>query len=114
MNWLNALSAANGLNSGECDLSDDSQEGDWRFPNIKELQSLVDFRYFLPALSDAAGTAQWREDDPFSGVQYDNYWSSTSYAGDSSRAWMLNLSNGNVFSDDKSINHCVWPVRGGQ
>jgi hypothetical protein len=114
MNWLNALSAANGLNSGECDLSDGSQEGDWRLPNAKELQSLVDFRFFDPALSDATGTAQWSEGDPFSGVQFVSYWSSTSYADRSSDAWHLLAPVGLLTFGEKANDFFVWPVRGGE
>jgi len=103
--WADALAAANTLNSGECSLSDSSAEGAWRLPNIKELQSLVDFSRVNPVLPSGY---------PFSGVQSDNYWSSTSYADNTSNAWNLNLNNGNVNNDDKTNTNYVWPVRGGQ
>lgn len=50
----------------------------------------------------------------FSGVQSNNYWSSTSNADNTSNAWNLNLNNGNVNNDDKSNDNYVWPVRGGE
>ena len=40
--WETALSDANTLNSGECGLSDGTVEGEWRLPNMKELNSLID------------------------------------------------------------------------
>jgi len=39
--WPNALNATNTLNSGECGLSDGTVAGDWRLPNVNELESLV-------------------------------------------------------------------------
>ena len=40
--WAMALSDANTLNNGECGLTDGSVEGDWRLPNVREMQSLID------------------------------------------------------------------------
>lgn len=105
LDWTLALGAANALNSGECSLTDGSNEGDWRLPNIKELQSLVDFGRYNPAFPS---------DHPFSGVLSGSYWSSTSDADGSSDAWGLNLYYGNVGNGDRSISNGVWPVRGGQ
>jgi hypothetical protein len=45
-----ALNAANTLASGSCGLTDGSAAGDWRLPNVKELQSLIDFGNVNPAL----------------------------------------------------------------
>jgi hypothetical protein len=70
--WFNALNAANTLASGSCGFTDGSVAGDWRLPNVKELQSLIDFGHFNPSLP---------LDHPFSGVQSSLYWSSTTYAG---------------------------------
>jgi hypothetical protein len=85
-----------------------------RLPNVKELQSLIDFAYFSPALSNATGTAKWTSGDPFSGVQSLSYWSSTSFAGSPNGAWGVGLGYGNVGSYGKTGNNYVWPVRGGQ
>ena len=70
--------------------------------------------FFNPALPNTAGSGKWTEGDPFTGVQSNFYWSSTTYAGNTDYAWFVNLSYGNVCNDDKTITNYVWPVRGGQ
>ena len=113
--WATALTDCNTLNDGECDLSDDSVEGDWRLPNVMELLSLIDWRYSIPALSNAAGTGQWTSGDAFTGVQSDYYWSSTTRAGSTDRAWYVYLGSGLVNVGNKTGTPLrVWPVRGGQ
>jgi len=112
--WTTALTASAALADGTCGLSDSSVAGDWRLPSRFELESLLDLEYFYPALSNAAGTAQWTEGDSFAGVQSDNYWSSASYVLYPSSAWRVGLYDGSVHSGDKTNTHYVWPVRGGQ
>src|SRR3989304_9745665 len=63
--WEQALSVANSLASGSHGLTDGSKSGDWRLPNVKELQSLIDFAYADPALSSASGTSKWVNGDAF-------------------------------------------------
>ena len=77
--WEQALSDANTLAGGYCGLIDGSKAGEWRLPNVKELQSLIDYDFFDPVLSNTAGTGKWTQGDPFTGVQMDYYWSSTTY-----------------------------------
>jgi len=103
--WTNALSNANTLASGACGLTDGSVARDWRLPNAKELQSLIDFGQFNPALPSG---------HPFSGVQFDGYWSSTPSGTNTSNAWTVTFYNGSVYSDtDKGQARYVWSVRGG-
>ena len=47
--WGEALAAVADLANGSCDLKDYSKRGDWRLPNVKELQSLIDFGQSSPA-----------------------------------------------------------------
>ncbi len=112
--WTTALTAAQALSNGACSLSDGSVAGDWRLPSVNELQSLIDHEYYIPALSNAAGTAQWSEGDVFAGVRSNIYWSSTSNALYPSEPWAVTLGFGNVGSLGKTDTSYVWPVRGGQ
>ncbi len=100
--WATALTNANGLASGSCGLTDSSTAGQWRLPNIVELQSLIDFAYSNPALTSG---------HPFSNVQADTYWSATTYAVSTTYAWVVNLYDGAVGYGNKTVTYYVWPVR---
>jgi hypothetical protein len=103
--WADALIYCNALANGTCGLSDGSVAGDWRLPNVKELQSLIDFGNYDSALPSG---------HPFSGAQSDFYWSSTTNANYTGIAWLVYLYDGHVHHDIKARNVYVWPVRGGQ
>ncbi|MEO5376692.1 MAG: DUF1566 domain-containing protein [Magnetococcus sp. DMHC-6] len=103
--WTNALSSTNGLASGSCGLTDGSVAGNWRLPSKKELMSIIDVQRTSPALPLGY---------PFSSVQTNHYWSSTTYAYSTSNAWFVYLRYGVVSYDDKTTSNYVWPVRGGQ
>lgn len=45
-------------------------------------------------------------------MQSNNYWSRTTYKGDSMNAWNVNMNNGNMNNNNKTNNNYVWPVRG--
>jgi cytochrome c5 len=102
-NWANALSDANGLQDGSCGLTDGSVAGDWRLPNIRELQTLFDHSQHDPALPLGY---------PFSGVQTNLYWSSTSdasFPANARHAWFLNGGGGDFPKTAATVS--VWPVR---
>lgn len=108
--WSAALTSANFLAHGQCDLTDGSAAGQWRLPNINELESLIDISQSFPAISIG---------HPFTSVpseRYD-YWSSSSRAEyATSYAWSVEIYGGSVNNDKaKTTDNCyVWPVRSEQ
>lgn len=77
---------------------------DWRLPNIKELQSIVDYGTVNPAI-----------DSTFSGVTAaSSYWSSTSHAAFPTGAWFVFFDGGGVLASNKVDTLRVRAVRGGQ
>lgn len=103
--WPEAVDSANRLASGYCGLTDNSKVGDWRLPNRKELDSLIDLGRFEPALPP---------DCPLkiSGL-VDYYWSAASHAFLSSNAWAVSFRYGYDYINDKSGSFSVRAVRGG-
>jgi len=109
--WTDGLAAANQLASGACSLTDGSAAGDWRMPNLAELESVIDASSSAPALP--AG-------HPFVNVSGGIYWSSTSYyggVGGSSKAWTIRLSDGRYMNDTSanvkaSSMNVIWAVKG--
>jgi hypothetical protein len=132
--WAVALTSVNSLSSGNCPvdgsgLTDGSAAGNWRMPNLRELQSLVDYNGNNPALPAGA---------PFTCMDFVNEppnppstcfrpfpWSSTTYVGDQalgcrppalsgSCAWSVNFDDGTLGPTPKGAgNLTVLPVRGG-
>jgi hypothetical protein len=108
--WTQALTDANTLASGRCGLTDGSVAGDWHLPNVKELQSLIDFGRFGPALPDG---------HPYLDVQPSFYWSSTTKQPDTippvdpGVAWAVSLNFGATNDVYKLVTNPVWPVQGG-
>ena len=64
-NWSTAVSDANTLADGTCGLMDGSMASDWRLPNVRELQSLIDYSQSFAALPVG---------HPFSEVQEASYY----------------------------------------
>ena len=108
--WTTAITYCKGLDG----TNGRGNHTDWRLPNLKELQSLIDLGYRNPALCDTTGTGQWLENDPFIDVQPDYYWSSTTVAGYPDNAWWVHLLAGSDGGVSKATTYYVWPVRGGQ
>ena len=104
LTWSHALTWSNNLASGFCGLTDGSTAGQWRLPNVRELQSLVDYGQHDPALPSG---------HPFTGFIASNYWSSTSGAGSPNRAWIVLFDLGYVIYSDETFNGYVTAVRGG-
>ena len=105
LNWFDSLDSANTLASGACGLSDGSAPGNWRLPNLKEFQSLLDYGQSAPALPPG---------HPFVNVQTYAYWSSTTVQNYPDIAWFVRLFFGYVFYDDKLASGFAWAVRDGR
>lgn len=126
LNWPESLSVAENLADGQCDLTDGSVAGDWRVPNVKEALSLIDYQFYWPPISNAMGTGQMAEGDPFICaicppgwlLNASWFWTSTTNVGTDStgtdKAFLILLYSGETRSGNKSfVNHdaSVWPVR---
>jgi hypothetical protein len=77
---------------------------DWRMPNVKELQSIVDYSTKIPAIASSFPGA----------TAADDYWSSPPLAGYSSSAWVVNFGAGAVEVIAKDFPLRVRAVRGGR
>ncbi|MBQ4838342.1 MULTISPECIES: DUF1566 domain-containing protein [Pseudoalteromonas] len=76
LNWQQALTAANNSRLGGHD--------DWQVPNVKELATIVERSCEDPAINATV----------FLGNHSGNYWTSTTYAKDISRAWTYQFADG--------------------
>ena len=106
--WANALTAVATLNTGTDFGCEDYSAGtfaDWRLPNIKELQSLIDFGQSDPALPP---------DHPFFDVREAGYWSSTTAVFNRANALLVLPIGGNTDGVGKGQTRRVWAVRQGK
>jgi len=95
-NWNTAIDLCNNLNL--------ATHADWRLPNIRELESLLDYARMNPPLP---------EGHSFTNVLSDYYWTSTTAAESAFYAWCVHLRDGTAGGQDKALSYCVWPVRAG-
>lgn len=79
---------------------------DWRVPNVRELQSIVHYERFSPAIDPIFG--------PTAVNNAEFYWSSTSVVYGPSSAWTVNFDVGEVGAFDKFGAFPVRAVRGGK
>lgn len=114
--WATANYKAAEIQSGDCNLSDNSSSGDWRLPTKDEVTAILPpstLNCSTPTLVDQEGAGcfaagrQWA-----TGVQF-NYWSSTTgpYQEAGSSAWAIFLNFGGVINTSKPSLVYGWPVR---
>jgi len=101
-NWSRSLVKCRKMRHGKKNLTDGSVEGDWRMPNLRELQSLIDYGQYDPALPPR---------HPFINVDIGHYFTSTIMAGRTQDVWTVRILDGAVVSNNKSGSGKVWPVR---
>jgi len=95
--WQAALQLAETLNAG----GGFAGFTDWRLPNQKELNSIVERQCVVPSINAAI----------FPATVSDWYWSASPYAGVATYAWSIDFGGG---VNGKSVNYYVRLVRGGQ
>ena len=82
-----------------CEDLDFAGHDDWRLPNVRELQSIVDYARHGPAV------------DPVFSVESKWYWSSSSYNLAPGHAWNVGFDYGGVSRDRKGYDYYVRAVR---
>lgn len=97
--WQEALDHVNCLNQNAF-----LGRTDWRVPNRKDLRSLLDYSRTVAPLLPAG--------HPFSDTTGETYWTSTTDASASTRAWGVSTFDGVVGGSDKGSSLTVWPVSG--
>jgi quinol monooxygenase YgiN len=100
--WEQALRDCHELASGSHGLTDGSVARDWRLPNIREIESLVDYNNAGPCLPTG---------HPFTNVRPSSYWTSTSVAAAPTEAMFIILGVGPAIFESKEHPFFVWPVR---
>ena len=104
--WQDALDYVAGMNSG---ANTNFGYTDWRLPNILEMFSL--------SHQGEHYTGTWLESQGFTNVGNfaSTYWTSTTLANYTDRAWLYNLYSNFTWSGNKDGDtFCFWPVRAGQ
>ena len=92
--WEETLETASTIGNGDCGLTDGSVPGDWFFPNVRQLNTLLDYGNNSPALP--AG-------HPFIGIEPTTaLWSSTTFNSDSTQAYTIDFVDGVVGTQIKN------------
>ena len=89
------------LNYCECLTLPSGGYSDWRLPNVRELETLVDWDRYKPAIN------------PLFSCRSSYYWSSSTYAHYPDYAWRVFFYSGYVYNGIKTSHYYVRCVRGG-
>ena len=66
-----------------CEKLEIKQYKDFRLPTLFELQSIIDYNRYKPAIIDG-----------FIHIESETYWSTTSFADDAAEVWTINFKKG--------------------
>ena len=87
-----------------CENSQQDGFSDWRLPNVKELQTIIDHTMLNPAVDPNA----------FPGTPAERFWTSSPFVGDPSHAWAVDFWDGAAANNSASSTPFrVRCVRGG-
>jgi len=92
LHWASAISYCENLTYGTY--------SNWHLPNFNELYKIADRSKYNPTINSA-----------FVNVVARRYWSSTTYASDTSYAWSVYFNDGNDYNYDKTYTDYVRCVR---
>ena len=95
LTWEQALTFCEGLSY--------AGYSDWRLPNIRELESIVNNGEPLPAITVLS----------FPNTKSSGYWASTTDVGSTSLAWIINFNGGDIALGSKTTSYYVRCVRAG-
>jgi hypothetical protein len=103
--WAEAITSVHDLAIGQCGLTQGAPTTPWRLPNIRELQSLIDYSKYNPPLPSGC---------PID-LEQQEYWSSTSYSlSPSSQAHTVSFASAYLQQRYKDDSAYVIAVTGGQ
>jgi len=91
--WLDAIT--------NCEALEYAGYTNWHLPNVKELESIVDFSTYSPAINVTF----------FPNVPNSYYWSSTTYIHATANAFLVDFYIGNVTNLSKLNGYYIRPVR---
>ena len=108
MTWDKSSEIITSLNSSpeNFDCQDyKAQYTDWRLPGIKEFEALLNI--------DEPKVFEWLNNNGFSNIQPQWYWSSTPCGCSAGSAWYVSMWKGKVYTSISPYNFdlYVWPVR---
>jgi hypothetical protein len=115
--WANAIATVNSLANGQCGLTDGSTAGQWRMPNRFEMLSLAERAATFPIAAyyngiygpdgiTVTGPVIFKT---FVVSQY--YWTSSTYASDSTQAWTVYSCDFGAYNTLKSAVGYTMAVR---